>query len=232
MLSLLWSRSLWQVVYCLLLNADINNTWMCHGISGSHCHPTCSSGCRHRSQRGLIEVLLKDVRRVTSQGVTASDTLTTNLEAKTAITHAGNFHAPCILPLLNIIHGQPYFIAAYLIMPCRSSGNLCVHNAFTLGPQQPTLPCSHPNCPRYVFNHMGPSNHMRATHPPGVSLPDAPNSPQASIQPSSPQSRPSQLPPLSPTTFHLPSSLISHTFKPVLNKDSPVWHNIRSSSPV
>ena len=160
-----------------------------------------------------------------------SDTLTTDLEAKTEITHAGNFHAPCVLPLLNISHGQLYFITPSLIMPHKSSGNLRVHNVFTLGPQQPTLPCSYPNCPRYFFNRAGRSNHIRAAHPPSVSLPDAPNSPQASVQPSSPQSGPSQSPPLSPTTFHFPSSLSSHAFKPVLNTDIPVWHNIRSSSP-
>lgn len=72
---------------------------------------------------------------------------------------------------------------------------------------------------------------MRAAHPPDISLPDAPNSPQAPAQPSSPQSGPNQSPPLSPTTFHLPSSLSSHVFEPVLNEDNPIWHNIRSSSP-
>lgn len=116
-------------------------------------------------------------------------------------------------------------------MPRKSNRNLRVHNIFTLGPQQPMIPCSHPDCPRYFFSRAGRSNHMRAAHSPNVSLPEAPNSPQAPVQPSSPKSGPNQSPPLSPFTFHFPSSLSSHEFEPVLNKDSPIWHNIRSSSP-
>ena len=116
-------------------------------------------------------------------------------------------------------------------MPSKSSRNLRVHNTFTLGPQQPTIPCSHPNCPRYFFNRAGRSNHIRAAHPLGVPPPNAPDSPQAFVQPSSPQSGPSQSPPSSPTTFHLPSSLSSHAFEPALNKDNPVWDKIQSSSP-
>ena len=157
--------------------------------------------------------------------------LTMNLDAKTAITYAANFHAPCLLPLLCITHGSLCLIAGSLVMPSKSSRNLRIHNAFTLRPQQPTIPCSHPNCPWYFFNCVDRSNHIRAAHPLGVPPPNAPDSPQAFVQPSFPQSRPSQSPPSSLTTFHLPSSLSSHTFEPALNKDNPVWHKIRSSSP-
>ena len=163
--------------------------------------------------------------------VAASDTLTMNLDAKTAITYAANFHTPCLLPLLRITHGSLCLITGSLVMPSKSSRNLRVHNAFTLGPQQPTIPCSHPNCPRYFFNRAGCSNHIRAAHPLGVPPPNPPDSPQAFVQPSSPQSGPSQSPPSSPTTFHLPSSLSSHAFEPAFNKDNPVWYKKQSLSP-
>ena len=116
-------------------------------------------------------------------------------------------------------------------MPSKSNINLRIHNAFTLGPQQPTIPCSHPDCPQHFFDRAGHSNHIRAAHPLDVPPPNAPNSPNAFVQPSPPQSGPSQSPPSSPTMFHFPSSLGSHAFKPVLNKDNPVWPKIRLSSP-
>ena len=152
--------------------------------------------------------------------------LTTNLDAKRAITHTVNFHTPCLLPLLRIIHGSLRLVAGSLVMPSKSSRNLHVHNTFTLGPQQPTIPCSHPDCPRYFFNCAGRSNHIRAAHPLDVPPPNAPDSPNAFVQPSPPQSGPSQSPPSSPTMFHFPSSLGSHAFKLVLNKDNPVWPKI------
>ena len=163
--------------------------------------------------------------------VVASDTLTTNLDAKRAITHTANFHTPCLLPLLHIIHGSLRLVTGSLVMPSKSSRNLHIHNAFTLGPQQSTIPCSHPNCPRYFFDCVGCSNHIRAAHPLDVPPPNAPNSPNAFVQPSPPQSGPSQSPPSSPTMFHFPSSLGSHAFKPALNKDNPVWPKIQLSSP-
>ena len=136
------------------------------------------------------------------------------------------FHAPppC-LPLPISCYRR--FTTAHLNMPRKSSKNLRVHNIFTLGGQQPTLPCLHPDCPRYFFNRAGQSNHLRAVHPSDTILTNVSRSPKAS--PPQHQDTPQRQWPLSPATADSPSS---HMFQPSSIKDAPTWCNIRSSSPI
>ena len=136
------------------------------------------------------------------------------------------FHAPpSCLPLPISCYRR--FTTAHLNMPRKSSKNLRVHNIFTLGGQQPTLPCLHPDCPRYFFNHAGRSNHLRAVHPSDTILTNVSRSPKAS--PPQHQDTPQQQWPLSPATADSPSS---HMFQPSSIKDAPTWCNIQSSSPI
>ena len=80
-------------------------------------------------------------------------------------------------------HYQVTNSSSVLVMPHKSSKNLCIYNVFTLGPYQLTIPCLHPDCPQYFFNLSGRRNHIMATNlssppPPGLSnLPPASPSP-------------------------------------------------------
>lgn len=63
----------------------------------------------------------------------------------------------CLLPPpSHQPHLWHFFFSVTLVMPWRSSKNLCLHNIFSLGPQQLTISCLHPNCPWYFFQSSWP----------------------------------------------------------------------------
>lgn len=100
-------------------------------------------------------------------------------------------------------------------MARKHNRNLRVHNRFTLGPEQPTLPCADSNCPRFFWNLSGRNSHIRAAHP-------------FVMAPPNPPTIPASLAFKSPTPVHMSSP---QPPSPILEHSDPLWHNVRSSSP-
>lgn len=100
-------------------------------------------------------------------------------------------------------------------MTRKRNRNLRVHNVFTLGPQQPTLPCADPDCPRFFWNLSGRNSHIRSAHP---FVPAPPNLPTL----------PATLASRSRTSVHMSSP---QPPSPIIENSDPLWHNMRTSSP-
>ena len=162
----------------LLFNADVGDTWMYVSVMGSHRHPMWNGGLRHwKRRRQLWNVLGERVKK--------------------------NLGENMVSPNISMLLWPPthYHVdnsSSVLVMPRKSSKNLCIHNVFALGPYQPTIPCLHPDCPRSFFNLSGHRNHIMATH-----LSSPPPSSPSNLPPTSP-SPPPILPSSPPTPPGLP----------------------------